>query len=79
MVIQETEDTYDIEVNDYVQMYKQEFGLEMNPYVIDVINYYKDIKDMFDCTLLSLMDKFNLQVEPNQKRENIFDVLAANM
>lgn len=79
LVIQETEDTYDIEVNDYVQMYKQEFGLEMNPYVIDVINYYKDIKDMFDCTLLSLMDKFNLQVEPNQKRENIFDVLAANM
>ena len=79
LVIQETEDTYDIEVNDYVQMYKQEFGLEINPYAIDVINYYKDIKDMFDCTLLSLMDRFNLQVEPNQKRENIFDVIAANM
>ena len=60
-------------------MYKQEFGLETNPYAIDVINYYKDIKDMFDCTLLSLMNRFNLQVEPNQKRENIFDVLAANM
>lgn len=79
LVIQETEDTYDIEVNDYVQMYKQEFGLETNPYAIDVINYYKDIKDMFDCTLLSLMNRFNLQVEPNQKREHIFDVLAANI
>ena len=79
LVIQETEDIYDIEVNDYVQMYKQEFELEINPYAIDVINYYKDIKDMFDCTLLSLMDRFNLKVEPNQKRENIFDVIAANI
>ena len=79
LVIQETEDAYDIEINDYVQMYKQEFGLEINPYAIDVINYYKDIKDMFDCTLLSLTDRFNLQVEPNQKRENIFDVIAVNM
>ena len=79
LVIQETEDTYDIEINDYVQMYKQEFGLEINPYTIDVINYYKDIKEMFDCTLVSLMNKFNLEVKPNQKRENIFDVIAANI
>lgn len=79
LVIQETEDTYDIEVNDYVQMYKYEFGLEINPYAIDVINHYKDIKDMFDCTLLSLMNKFNLQIEQHQKRENIFDRLATNM
>lgn len=79
LVIQETEDTYDIEINDYVQMYKQEFGLEVNPYAIDVINYYKDIKEMFDCTVLSLMNKFNLEVKPNQKRENIFDVIAVNI
>lgn len=79
LVIQETEDTYNIEINDYLQMYKQEFGLEINPYAIDVINYYKDIRDMFDCTLLSLMKRFNLQVEQNQKRENIFDVIAANI
>ena len=79
LVIQETEDIYNIEINDYVQMYKQEFGLEINPYAIDVINYYRDIRDMFDCTLLSLMNRFNLQVEQNPKRENIFDVIAANM
>lgn len=79
LVIQETEDIYNIEINDYVQIYKQEFGLDISPYAIDVINYYRDIRDMFDCTLLSLMNRFNLQVEQNQKRENIFDVIAANI
>ena len=79
LVIQETEDIYNIEINDYVQIYKQEFGLDISPYAVDVINYYRDIRDMFDCTLLSLMNRFNLQVEQNQKRENIFDVIAANI
>lgn len=51
LVIQETEDIYNIEINDYVQIYKQEFGLDISPYAIDVINYYRDIRDMFDCTL----------------------------
>ena len=47
LVIQETEDTYNIEINDYVEAYKSEFNLDTNPYTIDAINHYKDIKDMF--------------------------------
>ena len=46
LVIQETEDTYNIEINDYVEAYKSEFNLDTNPYAIDVINHYKDIKQL---------------------------------
>ena len=42
LVIQETEDIYNIEINDYVEAYKSEFNLDTNPYAIDVINHYKD-------------------------------------
>lgn len=38
LVIQETEDSYNIEINDYVEAYKLEFNLDTNPYAIDVIN-----------------------------------------
>lgn len=77
LVIQETEDTYGIDVNDYVEAYKSEFDLETNPYVIDVINYYKDIRDMFTLALNSIMDKLHLTNEKDSiTNKNIFDVLA---
>ena len=76
LVIQETEDTYNIEINDYVEAYKSEFNLETNPYAIDVINHYKDIKDMFTLTLDSIMDKLNLSENTKSSSKNIFDVLA---
>ena len=38
-VIQETEDTYNIEIIDNVEAYKTEFNLDINPYAIDVINH----------------------------------------
>ena len=41
LVIQETEDTYNIEINDYVNTYKSEFNLETNPYTINIINPFK--------------------------------------
>ena len=40
--------------------YKSEFNLDTNPYAIDVINHYKDIKDMFTLTLGSIINKLNL-------------------
>lgn len=43
LVIGETEDTYGIKVNDYVDAYKSEFDLDTNPYALDVINRYKDV------------------------------------
>ena len=76
LVIQETEDTYNIEINDYVEAYKSEFNLDSNPYAIDVINHHKDIKDMFTLTLDSIMDKLNLSENTKSSSKNIFDILA---
>ena len=76
LVIQETEDTYNIEINDYVEAYKSEFNLHTNPYAIDVINHYKDIKDMFTLILDSIMNKLNLSDNTKSASKNIFDVLA---
>ena len=76
LVIQETEDTYNIEINDYVEAYKSEFNLETNPYAIDVINHYKDIKDMFTLTLDSIMNRLNLSDNTKSSSKNIFDILA---
>lgn len=76
LVIQETEDTYNIEINDYVEAYKSEFNLDANPYAIDVINHYKDIKDMFTLTLDSIMNRLNLLDNTKSESKNIFDILA---
>ena len=76
LVIQETEDTYNIEINDYVEAYKSEFNLDTNPYAIDVINHYKDIKDMFTLTLDSIINKLNLLDNTKSSSKNIFDILA---
>lgn len=76
LVIQETEDTYNIEINDYVKAYKSEFNLDTNPYTIDAINHYKDIKDMFTLTLDSIMNKLNLSDNTISSSKNIFDILA---
>ena len=76
LVIQETEDTYNIEINDYVEAYKSEFNLNTNPYAIDVINHYKDIKDMFTLTLDSIMNRLNLTYNTKSSSKNIFDILA---
>ena len=76
LVIQETEDTYNIEMSDYVEAYKSEFNLDTNPYAIDVINHYKDIRDMFTLTLDSIMNKLNLSENTKSANKNIFDMLA---
>lgn len=80
LVIGETEDTYNIEINDYVDLYKSEKDLEDNPYTIDVINhYYKDIRDMFTLTLDSIMEKLHIQENRECNRRNIFDELAERL
>ena len=76
LIIQETEDTYNIEINDYVEAYKSEFNLDTNPYAIDVINHYKDIKDIFTLTLDSIMNRLNLSDNAKSSSKNIFDILA---
>ena len=80
IVIGETEDTYSIELSDYVDAYKSEFDLDTTPYAIDVINHYKDIRDIFTLTLDSIMEKLHIaeNMECNRTR-NIFDGLAAKI
>lgn len=79
LVIGETEDTYDIEINDYVGLYKSEMDLEENPYAIDFINHYKDIRDMFTLTLDSIMERLHIQENRECNKRNIFDELAEKL
>lgn len=80
LIIAETEDTYGIEVNDYVDAYKSEFDLDTNPYTIDVINHYKNVKDMFTLTLDSILERLHLADNTTKsKSRNIFDELAAQL
>jgi len=83
LVIEETEDTYDIEINEYTDLYRCEFSIDtdIKVEVLDVINHYKDIRDMFTLTLDSIMKKLyiteDIDCNENHKIKNIFDELAA--
>ena len=79
LIIVETEDTYNIEVNDYVDAYKSEFGLTSKPYTLDAIDRYKDIRDMFTLTLDSIMAKLHITEKSDKIKHNIFDELAAQI
>lgn len=80
LIIGETEDTHGIEINDYVDAYKSEFNLDVNPYALDVINRYKDVRDMFSLTIDSIMEKLHLiDKSDKSKKRNIFDELAAQL
>ena len=85
LVIEETEDTYDIEINEYTDLYRCEFSIDtdIKVEVLDVINHYKDIRDMFTLTLDSIMKKLyiteDIDCNENHKIKNIFDKLAAKV
>ena len=63
-----------MEINDYVEAYKSEFNLNTNPYAIDVINHYKDIKEMFTLTLESIMSRLNLSDNSKLSSRNVFEI-----
>lgn len=79
ITIEELEDIYNIDLSDYVQAYKSEFGLEIEPYAIDVIHHYKEIRETYTLILDRIMKKLNLQTENNTISRNIFDTLAAEL
>ena len=76
ITINELQDTYNIDLSDYTNEYMLIHSLETKPYVLDVIEYYKDIKTLYNQTLNSIMDSLNLAESVHQ---NIFQVLAQNM
>lgn len=83
LVIGETEDIYHIEINEYVDLYRCEFyiGTDVKVQVLDVINHYKDIRNIFTLTLDSILEKLHIAEDidcnENYKVRNIFDELAA--
>lgn len=82
LVIEETEDTYDIEINEYTDLYRCEFSIDtdIKVEVLDVINHYKDIRDMFTLTLDSIMEKLHIAENIDYiKQRNVFDELAAKI
>ena len=76
ITINELQDTHNIDLSDYTNEYMLIHSLETKPYVLDVIEYYKDIKALYNQTLNSIMDSLNL-AEP--VHQNIFQILAQNM
>lgn len=83
LVIGETEDIYHIEINEYVDLYRCEFyiGTDVKVQVLDVINHYKDIRNIFTLTLDSILEKLHIAEDinynENYKARNIFDELAS--
>mgnify|MGYP002521009477 CR=1 FL=1 len=78
LTLEELQDTYDIEFNDYVEAYKSEYGLDITPYTIDVIDHYKDIRKLYTYILDNRLNQFGLIQETTLKK-NIFDILAENI
>lgn len=74
IILNEVQDTYNIEFSDYIKDYMFETECEDRPYDLDVVNYYKDIRNMYDTALNSILEKLNLEL-PKANR-NIFDELA---
>lgn len=85
LVIGETEDIYHIEINEYVDLYRCEFyiGTDVKVQVLDVINHYKDIRNIFTLTLDYILEKLHIAEDidcnENYKARNIFDELAAKV
>ena len=76
ITVNELQDTYDIDLSDYTDEYMLIHSLETKPYALDVIEYYKDIKALYNQTLNSIMNSLNLTEPVSQ---NIFQVLAQNI
>lgn len=70
----ELEDLYNIDLNEYKADYCFEMSLD-NCSQFDVIENNKNLRDMFDLLINSLLDKYELscEIEENKKRKTIFD------
>lgn len=80
LVIGEMEDSYKLELNEYVNAYKSEFDIEGKPYVIDVINHYQNVKEAFSSTLDEIMRRLKvIAPEETYKPKNIFDVVEEKL
>lgn len=80
IIFDELQDTYDIDLSEYTEIYKCEYGIDFDTKVqtLDVINHYKDIREMFTLTLDSILEKLHIEKYNNKYcNRNIFDELAS--
>ena len=70
ITLNEMQDIYDIELSDYVSDYMMEYGLENKPFDLDVIQHYKNIREMYTLTVNSFMERFNLKLDQKDKYKN---------
>lgn len=77
ITINEMQDTYNIELSDYIRDYMLENSSESKPYDLDVIDYYKDLRNMYSFTVDSILEKLNLRFESSAR--NIFDELVKDL
>lgn len=80
IIFDELQDTYDIDLSEYTEIYKCEYGIDFDTKVqtLDVINHYKDIREMFTLTLDSILEKLHIEKYNNEYcNRNIFDELAS--
>ena len=77
ITINEMQDKYDIDLSDYTRDYMLIHSSETKPYNLDVIDYYKEIKDLYNKVINSIMESLNLTIESME--QNIFHKLAQNV
>lgn len=70
ITLNEMQDIYDIELSDYVNDYMMEYGLESKPFDLDVVQHYKNIREMYTLTVNSFMERFDLKLESKDRYKN---------
>lgn len=63
LIINKMEFAYDIDTESYVTHYQKTFGFNKTDfYILDVINYYDDLKNMFTATLNHLTEGYDIKI-----------------
>jgi len=72
----ETENIYEIDFCEYSNDCSIKIGL-VNPSTLDIIDTNLDLRKMFECTVDSILDKYELKYS-KEKRNTIFDEIKTN-
>lgn len=63
LIINKMEFSYDVDIESYVTQYQKAFGFNKTDfYILDVINYYDDLKNMFTATLNHLTEGYDITI-----------------
>lgn len=63
LIINKMKFAYDVDIESYVTHYQKAFGFNKTDfYILDVINYYDDLKNMFTATLNHLTEGYDITI-----------------